>query len=132
MGWDSSVRLGEAARTGPGMRRAGGLGRAVCRDGPPGHAGPAGRFCPWMAGGRKGANGLNGERLAGRGLPWLTGVAEATLCGALNSPAGLTFLSLRGAAPASYPEPFHQSDPIRIHSARLTVLRLHPQQKGGK
>ena len=24
-----------------------------------------------MAGGRKGANGLNGERLAGRSLPWL-------------------------------------------------------------
>jgi hypothetical protein len=76
-----------------------------------------------MAGGRKGANELNGERLAGRGLPWL---AEATLCGALNSPAGLTFLSLRGAAPASYPEHSTKSDPIIIHSARLAVLRLHP------
>jgi hypothetical protein len=41
--------------------------------------------------------------LTDRVLPWL---AEATLCGALNSPAGLTFLSLRGAAPASFPDPF--------------------------
>jgi hypothetical protein len=68
-----------------------------------------------MAGGGKGANGPNGQWLAGRGSPWLT---EATLCGALNSPAGLTFLSLRGAAPASSSEPFHQSDPMRIHIRR--------------
>lgn len=63
-----------------------------------------------MAGGRKGANGPSGKQLAGRGSPWL---AEATLCGALNSPAGLTFLSLRGAAPASYPEPLVDLPPIR-------------------
>ena len=54
-------------------------------------------------GGKKRANGPSGERLASRGLPWQ---AEATRCGALSSPAGLTFLSLRGAAPASYPTLF--------------------------
>jgi hypothetical protein len=69
-----------------------------------------------MAVGRKGGNGPNGERLAGRGLPWL---AEATLCGALNSPAGLRFLSLRGAGPASYPE--HSTN----HTAHPAGLRLH-------
>jgi hypothetical protein len=105
------VRLGEPARIVPGMRRADGLAGVACRDGPPGHAGPVGRFCPWREKGKE-RNGSNGERLAGRGLPWL---AEATMCGALNSPAGLTFLSLRGAAPASSSEPFHQSDPITIH-----------------
>jgi hypothetical protein len=62
--------------------------------------------------------------LADRGLPWL---AEATLCGALNSPAGLTFLSLRGAAPASFPDPF-STNPIRVqfHSFSARSTRLPP------
>jgi hypothetical protein len=83
------------------MRRACGPARAACPGGPLGHAGPVGRFCPWREE-EKEREGPTESGLADRGLPWL---AEATMCGALNSPAGLTFLSLRGAAPASFPDP---------------------------
>ena len=72
----------------------------------------AGPLIDFVHGGRK----KRSERTQRREIwlvvawPWL---AEATLCGALNSPAGLTFLSLRGAAPASIPEPFStKSNPI--------------------
>jgi len=84
------------------MRRACGPARAACPGGPLGHAGPVGRFCPWREE-EKERKGPTESGLADRGLPW---IAEATMCGALNSPAGLTFLSLRGAAPASIPDPF--------------------------
>src|SRR6266403_847472 len=76
-----------------------------------------------MAGGRKGANGLNGERLAGRGLPWL---AEATLCGGTKFP-GRTYVPFSPRRRSGLiSRAFHQSDLITIHSARPAVLRLHP------
>ena len=110
------MRRGGPARTVRYTRRGSDLGRpSCCRDGPRCHAWPVVRFCPWREEGREGADPTESD-LAGRGLPWQ---AEATLCGTLNSPAGLTFLSLRGAAPASFPEPF-PTIPYSTHSARST------------
>ena len=76
-------------------------------------------------GGKNGANGPSGERLASRGLPWQ---AEATQCGALSSPAGLTFLSLRGAAPASYPTLFRANSTNSFRALSLSQINFNPLQ----
>ena len=99
----------------------------ACPGGSPGHAGAVGPFCPWREE-EKERMGSTESGLADGVLPWLT---EATLCGALNSPAGLTFLSLRGAAPASFPDPFPvileaQLDPFPPSSTAQSSHFFHP------